>query len=318
MFRPSAPADLDGILSLVRRDAACPLTAERYLSYLADGQYSHERTWIAVDGGGDIRAVAVWWAGPEGAEPRALDAVYVHESVGVGEERVALAAELLGAGQRAFAEQFGLGEPPEFHVFVPSDWREQPDVMDALAWRRAAVECVGLGTLLERLRFEWTPEDGLVEPIRDLEFRAEADDDVFVALFSRVLRGSLDTTSTREAAQVGAVEQARQDLVHLRDLMLGERSWWRVAVNASGDVVGFGIPSRNPVFPVVGYLGVLPEYRGHGYVDGILAEITRVLVAEADATSIRADTDLVNKPMAEAFLRVGYRNHARRLVFSAS
>ena len=318
MFRPSTPADLDGILSLVRRDAACPLTAERYLSYLDDGQYSHERTWIAVDGGGDIRAVAVWWAGPEGAEPRALDAVYVHESVGVGEERVALAAELLGVGQRAFAEQFGQSEPPEFHVFVPSEWRQQPDVMDALAWRRAAVECVGLAKLLERLRFEWTPEDGLVEPIRDLEFRAEPNDDVFVELFSRVLRGSLDTTSTREAAQVGAEEQARRDLVHLRDLMLGERSWWRVAVNASGDVVGFGIPSRNPVFPVVGYLGVLPEYRGHGYVDGILAEITRILVAEADATTVRADTDLVNRPMAEAFLRVGYRNHARRLVFSAS
>lgn len=317
-FRPSTAADLDGVLPLVRRDAACPLTAERYLSYLGDGQYSHERTWIAVDGGGDIRAVAVWWAGPEGAEPRALDAVYVHESVGGGEERVALAAELLGLGQRAFAAEFGQSEPPEFHVFIPSDWRQQPEVVDALAWRRAAVERVGLGTLLERLRFEWTPQDGLVEPIRELEFRAEPDDEVFVELFSRVLSGSLDTTSTREAAHVGAVEQARRDLVHLRDLMLGERSWWRVAVNASGDVVGFGIPSRNPVFPVVGYLGVLPEHRGHGYVDGILAEITRILVAEADATTIRADTDLVNKPMADAFRRVGYRNHARRLVFSAS
>lgn len=135
--------------------------------------------------------------------------------------------------------------------------------------------------------------------MRDLEFRAEPDDEVFVELFSRVLRGSLDTTSSREAAQVGAVEQARRDLVHLRDLMLGERSWWRVAENAAGDVVGFGLPSRNPVYPVVGYLGVLPEHRGHGYVDGILAEITRILVAEANATTIHADTELVNKPMAE-------------------
>jgi len=269
-FRPSTPADLDGILPLVRRDAACPLTAERYLSYLDDGQYSHGRTWIAADGAGDIRAVAVWWAGPEGAEPRALDAVYVHESVGVGEERVALAAELLGAGQRAFAEAFGQTQPPEFHVFIPSDWRDRPEVMGALTWRRAAAERAGLWTLLERLRFEWTPQDGLVDPIRGLEFRPEPDDEVFVDLFARVLSGSLDTTSTRQAAQLGAVEQARQDLVHLRDLMLGERSWWRVAVNADGDVVG------------------------------------------------RADTDLVNKPMAEAFLRVGYRNHARRLVFSAS
>jgi RimJ/RimL family protein N-acetyltransferase len=63
---------------------------------------------------------------------------------------------------------------------------------------------------------------------------------------------------------------------------------------------------------------VLPEHRGHGYVRDILVEVTRILVVEAGATTIRADTDLVNEPMAAAFLHVGYRNHARRLVFSAS
>jgi RimJ/RimL family protein N-acetyltransferase len=117
---------------------------------------------------------------------------------------------------------------------------------------------------------------------------------------------------------MGAARQAREDLAHLRDRMLGERSWWRVAVGRDGEPVGFGIPARNPTVPVVGYLGVLPEHRGHGYVDAILAEITRILVEHAGATTVRADTDLANKPMADAFLRVGYRNHARRLVFSAN
>ncbi|HET9172255.1 MAG TPA: GNAT family N-acetyltransferase [Actinospica sp.] len=317
-FRPSSADELDRILPLVRRDGACPLSAERYLEHLEDGQYSHERTWLAVDQDGEILAVAVWWASPRATEPGALDAVYAHESVGLGEERIALAADLLRAGHEAFAARFGLAEPPDYHVFVPSDWRDQPEVADALTWRRAAVERAGLGTLLERLRFEWTPQDGIVEPDRGLRYRAEPDDEVFVDLFTRVLKGSLDTTSTREAARIGAVEQARDDLVHLRDRMLGERSWWFVAVNADGETVGFGIPSRNPNAPVVGYLGVLPEHRGQGYIDAILAEITRVLVAEADAVLIRADTDLVNKPMAAAFLRVGYRNQARRLVFSAS
>ncbi|HWG23344.1 GNAT family N-acetyltransferase [Actinospica sp.] len=317
-FRPSVEADLDRILPFVQRDAACPLTADRYQSYLADGQYSHARTWIAADAAGAVLAVAVWWAMPGSAEPAALDAVYVHESLGTGAERVALAANLLAAGHQAFADEFGQAEPPEHHVFIPSDWRDQPDVLNALTWRREAVERAGLGTMLERLRFEWTTADGLIEPVTDLEFRPEPDDAVFVDLFTRALTGSLDTTSTREAAHIGAAEQARQDLVHLRDKMLGERSWWRVAVNRDGELVGFGVPSRNPVLPVVGYLGVLPEHRGRGYVHAILAEITRILVAEADATTIRADTDLVNKPMADAFLLVGYRNHARRLVFSAS
>ena len=80
---------------------------------------------------------------------------------------------------------------------------------------------------------------------------------------------------------------------------------------------GFGIPSQNTDYPVVGYLGVLPEHRGRGYVDQILAEITRILVAETGATAIRADTDLENRPMADAFERAGYRIHGRRLVLSA-
>ena len=317
-FRPSTKADLDRILPFIQPDGASPMTAERYLEYLEDGQYSHERTWIAVDDDNDVLAVATWWARPGTTEPSALDLVYVHESIDSG-DRADLAAQLLSAAQRAFADEFGQTEPPECHVFVAGDWRDRPDVVEALTWRRAALERVGLGAVLERLRFVWTPADGLAPTNsgRGLEFRAEPDDEVFVDLFTRVLSGSLDTTSTREAAQIGAVEQARKDLVHLRDQMLGERSWWRVAVNRDGETVGFGIPSRNPVALVVGYLGVVPEHRGHGYIDDILADITRILVDEANAELIRADTDLVNAPMAAAFRRVGYRNNARRLVFSA-
>ena len=318
VFRPSTEADLGRILPLIRRDGACPLTADGYVAHLDDGQYRRGWTWIAEESGGDVLAVAVWWASPKDSEPASLEAFYVHESLGVDdEERVALAASLLGAAHQAFADEFGLSEPPAYHVFVPGDWREQPDVVSALSWRREAVARAGLGALLERLRFEWTTADGLASPGGELEFRAEPDDAVFVELFSRVLSGSLDITSTREAARVGAIEQARQDVALLRDLMVGERSWWRVAVNQDGETVGFGIPSRNLSFPVVGYLGVLPEHRGRGYVHAILVEITRILVDEAGATTIRADTDLVNEPMAAAFRRAGYRNHARRLVFSA-
>jgi RimJ/RimL family protein N-acetyltransferase len=101
-----------------------------------------------------------------------------------------------------------------------------------------------------------------------------------------------------------------------RDRMRGDRAWWRVAEQAGGQPVGFGVPSRNSEVPVVGYLGVLPEHRGHGYVDDIVAEITRILAEEAGADIIHADTDLANRPMAAAFERAGYRNFARRVVLS--
>ena len=59
--------------------------------------------------------------------------------------------------------------------------------------------------------------------------------------------------------------------------MPGDRAWWRLAYDADGKLIGFEIPSANAGGPVVGYLGVLPEHRGHRYIDDLLAEITHQL-----------------------------------------
>lgn len=321
-FRPltDVDVDLDVALALIQSDAACPMTPAAYRKKLDAGEYRREWTWLAVDdASGEALAVAVWWGVPDEAEPAALDAVFVHGSVGTGVRRVALAGELIRAAHRRYEAEYGSSptQTPAYHVFVPGDWREQPDVVEALDWRAEAAARAGLTDLLERLRYEWTPADGLPSDTGRLTFRPEPDDEVFVDLFARVLIGSLDTTSTAEAAVVGAQAQARQDVASCQTMLLGERSWWRVAQNADGEVVGFGIPSRNTAFPVVGYLGVLPEHRGHGYSDDILLAITRILAAEIDAQTIRADTDLANRPMAATFERAGYRNFARRLVYSA-
>jgi len=321
-LRPLADtdSDLDTALALFQRDAACPLTSAGYRKHLDAGEYRREWTWLAVDdASGATLAAAVWWGSPNEAEPAALDAFSVHESIGTGERRVALSADLIRGAHEHYAAEYGFTsiQTPEYHVFVPGDWRERPDVVAALDWRAEAAGRAGLTDVLERLRYEWTPADGLPLDSGRLTFRAEPDDEVFVNLFARVLVGSLDTTSTTEAAVVGVEAQAREDVASYQTSLLGERAWWRVALDLSGEVVGFGIPSRNTAFPVVGYLGVLPEHRGRGYGDDILLAITRILAEEADAQTIRADTDLVNRPMAASFGRVGYRNFARRLVYSA-
>ena len=98
--------------------------------------------------------------------------------------------------------------------------------------------------------------------------------------------------------------------------MRGDRAWWRIAHTPGGQLVGFTIPSANEDYPVIGYLGVVPEMRGHGYAVDLLAEATRILAAHG-AERIRADTDATNVPMAAAFERARYRNFSVRLVFSA-
>jgi ribosomal protein S18 acetylase RimI-like enzyme len=280
-------------------------------------EHRPEWTWIAEESaGGAPLAAAFWWARPQDSRPAALDGVFVSESVGPAARRTEVAAGLLTAAHRVYA-QAGAVKPPDYHIFLPGDWRDRPDALAALAWRQEAARQAGLPASLERLCYEWTPAAGLPDSPSRLLFRAEPDDEVFVDLFRRVLVGTLDATSRRAAEKLGAEAQARQDVAFYREKMPGDRAWWRVAETPDGEVTGFGVPSRNTEFPVVGYLGVLPEHRGRGYVDEILAEITRILAVEAGAAAIRADTDLGNRSMAAAFDRAGYRNFRRRLVLSA-
>jgi GNAT superfamily N-acetyltransferase len=98
--------------------------------------------------------------------------------------------------------------------------------------------------------------------------------------------------------------------------MPGPRDWWRLAYTPQGGLAGLAIPARNADGPVVAYLGVVPELRGNGYADDLLAEVTHLLAA-AGARWIQADTDLANQPMACGFQRAGYRNFAVRMVLSA-
>ncbi|MFE7751124.1 hypothetical protein [Streptomyces sp. NPDC057428] len=81
-------------------------------------------------------------------------------------------------------------------------------------------------------------------------------------------------------------------------------------------MAGLAVPSATPYNRNVGYLGVVPEFRGRGYVDDVLAEITRVQV-ESGAELITATTDTGNAPMAAAFSRAGYRTTEIRMIYSA-
>ncbi|WP_336216607.1 GNAT family N-acetyltransferase [Nonomuraea sp. LPB2021202275-12-8] len=120
----------------------------------------------------------------------------------------------------------------------------------------------------------------------------------------RAQRRRPDPDVPREAA----VRHFDDELAHYRS----PRDWWRIATLPDGEPVGVVTPARNDYNPIIGYLGVLPAHRGTGYIDDILAEGTRILIAQ-DVPRIRAATDLGNTPMANAFQRVGYVNFERTI-----
>ena len=82
---------------------------------------------------------------------------------------------------------------------------------------------------------------------------------------------------------------------------------------ASGDIVGFVIPTRTAYDASISYLGVLPEHRGRGYVNSLLAEMVRVH-ADAGERQIVGTTDADNLPMRAAFSRAGFTPAAVRIV----
>jgi RimJ/RimL family protein N-acetyltransferase len=303
-FRSTVEADLGRLLDCTVSEPVSWAGPDRLLPFLSDGQYRHERIWIAEEDG-EIKARAVWWGLPDGDKPYALDCLYVHPSV---PDRVELAAELLRHAHEAY------GEAPAYHLFVTTGWRDDPEVAAAVAWRWAAGGRAGLTDELERLRYEWTTGAPVPEPSGRLTFRPEPDDEVFVDAFRRIAVGTLDHATRQALLTMDPEAQAREDVADYR-LMAGDRAWWRLAHTPDGRLAGVALPSANGSGPVVGYLGVLPEHRGHGYAGDLLGEITRVLTGTG-AERIAADTDAVNVPMARTFERAGYRNFAVRLVLS--
>jgi RimJ/RimL family protein N-acetyltransferase len=134
-------------------------------------------------------------------------------------------------------------------------------------------------------------------------------------VFQRVAVGSLDLNTQRDLAAMGAESQARSDLAFYRACP-GDRAWWRLAETPDGELAGCAIPSATPYHRNVGYLGVVPERRGRGYVDGLLGEITRLHAADG-ADRITATTDVGNRPMAAAFDRAHYQVTDVRMIFQA-
>lgn len=305
-IRNTVEADLDTILALIEQQKSVnTVTLDRYREYVASGYYRDDWTWVAEEND-TIQALAIWWGGPEDDYPFSIDGLYY---VGDGDP-VPVWTELI---KHTVASRPADAEPPEYHFFLDSDWQDQPDVVAALEPRVQAAAAVGLTAVTDRLRYEWKPAYGL--PDRSTRLRFEpADDEAFVDVFMRVSEGSLDAATAAEIARIGVEAAAREEL-ELYKSMPGDRAWWRLAYDGDGELIGFTMPSANAGGPVVGYLGVVPEHRGHGLIDDLLAELTHML-AETGAEHIRADTDFGNVPMAKSFARQGYRNFAVRRVLS--
>ncbi|MEU0007329.1 GNAT family N-acetyltransferase [Streptomyces sp. NPDC006314] len=243
---------------------------------------------IAVRDGRTV-ARAAWWGRPEDTEPLLINWF----DVAAGEEEAG--AELLRTAP---------WQPDELDLDLPAGWRDDPHLRAAADTRAAAARAAGYEPLVERFLYRWTPDRGLPKRPGRLVFGAEPDDAVFFDLLRRIHSVTLDAHA-RRAIEQGGADQAAQEELDVFHWMPSPRTWWQIARTPEGEPVGMHIPARNPSGPCIGFIGVVPEQRGHGYAYDLLAECTHFL-AERGAEFIAAATDQGNFPMAAHFTRVGY------------
>jgi RimJ/RimL family protein N-acetyltransferase len=258
---------------------------DTYAGMAAAGEYRPEWTWVALRDG-VVVARAAWWAGPDDDKPLALDWFdFTDEDAAV---------QLLRTSPlRA-----------EYSLKLPPGWRDDPAARQQAQARMDAAVSAGLTPLVERYRYRWTPDCGLPPRPGRLEFRPEPEDAVIFDVLRRVHQGSLDAHERRAVAESGVDAAAQEDLDYLR-WMPSPRDWWRLAYTPGGELVGLSAPGRTYGDPVVGYIGVVPEQRGHGYAYDLLIEATHML-ADEGADRIVAGTDQTNFPMVATFAKAGY------------
>jgi GNAT superfamily N-acetyltransferase len=246
---------------------------------------------------GTVVARGAWWGGPDDTEPIILNWFDVAE----GEEDAG--AELL----RTAPWQ------AELELNLPAGWRNDPALRAAARTRVAAARAAGHEPLVERYIYRWTPEHGLPARPGRLVFGPEPDDAVFFDALRRIHSVTLDAHALRAVAE-GGLDQAAQEELDFFHWCPSPREWWQIARTPDGEPVGMHIPAHNPSGPCVGFIGVLPEHRGHGYAYDLLAECTHFL-AERGAGFIAAGTDQGNFPMAVNFTKAGYPVVKERLNF---
>jgi RimJ/RimL family protein N-acetyltransferase len=277
-------------------------SVQDYIERLLTKGYVHHEWFFVLEEANQIIGTIAYWAHPFLDTP--TDFVLL-ELPWEREDALTLGAQFV---QHAMLHMQALGASEKIsHVIdlppVRPQWQSFPEQRAALL-----TQC---GFVLQRETLRWecqVGESGRATSAR-LTFRPLEDVGVaaFIEAIERGSEGTLDRRIRQEREQAGPAQHAKDMFEELQRLGYAP-GWWQLAYNQTGELVGFVMPSANQT---VGYIGVLPEQRGRGYSDDVLARLTATFSAAGVSSSL-ADTDVSNTPMANAFRRAGWSQFGRR------
>lgn len=167
----------------------------------------------------------------------------------------------------------------------------------------------------EKIPFVWHETAALIEVPKRLTFRAidHKNLDMLVNAVGQAANTSLDRSNQKDTRDADPALAATAFIDSAKNHFDYQLSWWYLAFDKRGQLVGFVQPviyrdcqKDGLEEGTIYYIGVVPEQRGKRYVIDLLCRGTRVL-QEVGVWRIYCDTDVLNTPMIDAFQSVGYK-----------
>ena len=317
--RTIAPHELH-TFTLVSRTRNDPMRHAELAEHLAErwagGLSRPEWCFVAEEGGEIVGRIGYWNRPRVSPDTRFVNPLLLDLPWGGDYRRIGsrLLSESMAALREEGAEVIDMG------IDCPTD-------ADALTARRVAELLLSHGweCTRETLRFDLNLESsvpltrarGQAATSSRLTYRPieEVGDEAFIAAFARAIEGTLDQPAKRAIEREGTAAKARGSVASVRRLVRDagwrvDEGWWQLGYTEEGALAGFVMPAVNASGDgVIWWIGVLPERRGHRYVDDLLT-LTAKTLCGAGVKRIVADTDIENRPMAAAFERGGWRRFA--------
>jgi ribosomal protein S18 acetylase RimI-like enzyme len=292
---------LDAWIAVARDDPANERMSNRVRAAWADGSGGPELTFLAEDEGG---ARLGRLAFTHGAVAESLPDL--HEALAIGLWLNWDDAGAIEVGRRLIVDH--LSALPANVIAL--DGYSNPEYMVGAAGRRAVFDAAGMPLFQEKEGFLWTPASSPPPGEPRLRFASIGDvgREQFAATMSRCTDGTLDRQDRYYAALTGRDGWGREMLGFLTD---EDAPTWLLAFDDDDAIAGYVALGT---FDEIGrgtimHIGVVPERRGRGYVNDLLAACNDAALRRG-FDRVLSDVDVLNGPMQVALERAGHHRAA--------
>jgi RimJ/RimL family protein N-acetyltransferase len=174
--------------------------------------------------------------------------------------------------------------------------------------RRRFYRSIGFPLIQQKWEYIWRRGKPLPRPGMRLIYRdlSSVGTDAFIQAIERVTENTLDREDRLARQEDTPAIAARSYFGILKDIDYKPGRWF-LAFDRKQALVGLIAPQMlNDKVGAVNYIGVVPEQRGKGYVNDLIAQGTTTL-NDCGAGQVIASIDFVNTPMIAAATRAGYK-----------